>query len=611
VVAIPLIAAALFSALSSVLHRRRILDAAAIAVSVAVAAMCIGMMVATATGPALHWFGGWTPRNIASLCHPTSCAVGVDFSVDPLGAGMASLVAVLVTCALLFSWRYFETVGSMYHVLMLTFLAGMVGFSLTGDLFDMFVFFEVMGVSAYALTAYRIEEKGPVQGALNFAITNSVGAYLILTGIGLLYARTGALNMLQIGQSLGTHADGLVIAAWAVVMTGFLVKASIVPFHFWLADAHAAAPTPACVLFSGAMVELGLYAIARIHWTVFAPALASSAPAIHWVLLGFGVVTALLGAALCFSQHHLKRLLAFSTISHAGVFLCGVALLTPLGLGAAGVYVLGHGLVKGALFIGAGILVHRFENVDETALTRRGRQAAMVLEAGLFVAGALALAGTPPFLTYLGKGLLEDAALSSGLPWLIAVFVLASAVTAGAWLRATGRIFLGLDDEPRGDVASRREGHEEESGRDSRTPVTMLLPMGALLGTALAAGLLPQLLAQAQLASARLFNTAAYAKVVLGGAAPSTLTPAGTLEPTAPTLFHAGTGAAAAIGALLMATAAWNSQRGPRWLRTAGAVSSAAMRPLRRLHSGDVCDYTAWLVLGVGVLGGVLAVVVR
>ena len=109
---------------------------------------------------------------------------------------------------MIFSWRYFERVATYYHALMLIFLAGMVGFCLTGDIFDLFVWFELMGVSAYALTAYRPEERGSLQGALNFAITNSVGAYLSLSGIALIYGRTGALNMAQIGAAIARHPAG-------------------------------------------------------------------------------------------------------------------------------------------------------------------------------------------------------------------------------------------------------------------------------------------------------------------------------------------------------------------------------------------------------------------
>ena len=146
--------------------------------------------------PQVYWFAGFRPRH--------GIAIGIDFAVDPLSAGLASLAALLVTAAMIFSWRYFERVAHYFHAMMLTFLAGMVGFCLTGDIFDLFVWFELMGVSAYALTAYRPEERGPIQGALNFAITNSIGAYLSLSGIGLIYGRTGALNMAQIGQYIGS-----------------------------------------------------------------------------------------------------------------------------------------------------------------------------------------------------------------------------------------------------------------------------------------------------------------------------------------------------------------------------------------------------------------------
>src|SRR5207247_8220992 len=137
---------------------------------------------------------GWQPRH--------GVALGVAFSVDPLAAALAALAAVLTTASLVFSWRYFDEVATLFHVLMLVFLAGMVGFALSADLFNMFVFFELMGVCAFTLTGYRIDQPGPLQGGLNFAVTNSIAAFLILTGIGLLYGRTGALNLAQIGQSL-------------------------------------------------------------------------------------------------------------------------------------------------------------------------------------------------------------------------------------------------------------------------------------------------------------------------------------------------------------------------------------------------------------------------
>ena len=280
-VVVPLIAAAAISALRPLFRdKRRALDTVAILTAACVTAMLVVIMVRVSGGEQVYWFAGFRPSH--------GIAIGIDFAVDPLSAGLACMAALLVTASMVFSWRYFERVGTYFHALMLTFLAGMVGFCLTGDIFDLFVWFELMGVSAYALTAYRPEEKGPVQGALNFAITNSVGAYLSLSGIGLIYGRTGALNMAQIGRDIARHEPGgpssLVVVAFLLILMGLLIKSAIVPFHFWLADAHAVAPTPVCVLFSGVMVELGLYGIARVYWSMFGDGLGhrSPSPASSW-----------------------------------------------------------------------------------------------------------------------------------------------------------------------------------------------------------------------------------------------------------------------------------------------------------------------------------------
>src|SRR3989440_4251273 len=329
-------------------------DMVGVSICLAVVTMCALLLAHTVHhGPFAYWMGGWRPK--------PSVSIGLSFSIDPLGAGLATFAAVLVTAAMIYAWRYFEAVDGLFHVLMLVFLAAMVGFSLTGDLFNMVVFFELMGAVAYALTAYRIEERGPIQGAINFAISNSIGAYAIFVGIGMLYARTGALNMVQIGAALNGHrADALVIVAMALIFVGFLTKAAAVPVHFWLADAHAVAPTPVCVLFSGVMVELGIYAVARVYWTIFAGPLGAHGVQLRAILVALGTVTTLWGAVMCFAQRHLKRLLAFSTISHVGIFVCGIGLLSAKGLAGAATYIVGHGLTKAALFMLSGVLLHRF-----------------------------------------------------------------------------------------------------------------------------------------------------------------------------------------------------------------------------------------------------------
>ena len=486
-VAVPLLAAAAISAAGPLLGRaRRVLDAVAIGVAASVAVMLVIIMVRTGGGDQVYWFAGFRPAR--------GIAIGIDFEVGPLSAGLASLAAVLVTAGMTFSWRYFERVATYYHALMLIFLAGMTGFCLTGDIFDLFVWFEVMGVAAYALTAYRPEERGSLQGALTFAITNSIGAYLSLSGIGLIYGRTGALNMAQIGAYIGRHPpDGLVAVAFLLITAGLLIKSAIVPFHFWLADAHAVAPTPVCVLFSGVMVELGLYGIARVYWSMFGQALGHRA-AISHLFLALGVLTAVVGALFCVRERHIKRLLAFSTISHAGVFLAGIALLTPLGLAGAAVYVAAHGLVKAALFLCAGIVLHRLGSVNETWLHGRGRR--LRVTGVVFTLAALGLADLPPFGTFLGQGFIDDSAWAHGLPWVTAVFVICTILTGGAVLRVAGGVFYGLGDAPSEDAAMAAMAAEETSETESdkqRTPLTMIIPPALLVACAAALGLISRL----------------------------------------------------------------------------------------------------------------------
>ncbi len=604
-VAVPLLVAAALAATSSLpgLGRRLIADTVAIATAAAVTWMCAVLTVQSTHGPLVYWFGAWRPRQ--------GIALGISFTVDPLGAGLAGLAATLVTAALIYSWRYFDAIGNFYHVLMLVFLAAMAGFCLSGDLFDMFVFFELMGVAAFALTGYKILERGPLQGALNFAITNSIAALIVLSGIGLLYGRTGALNLAQIGHTLAGHpADGLVIAAFTFITAGFFVKAAVVPFHFWLPDAHAVAPAPVCVLFSGVMVELGLYAVARIYWTVFAGALGPHEPALRTVLVIAGVVTALVGAAMSLLEHHLKRLLAFSTVSHVGMFLAGVALFTPLGLAGAAVYILGHAMVKGALFLCTGILMHRFETVDMNHLHGRGR--ALPYTGALFAVGGLGLAGLPPCGTFLGKGLIEDAAATAGYAWLTPVFIVASIGTGGAILRAAGQVFLGWG-ERREDPSSADEGDQKESETTERheiTPVVLFAPALALLAVGFLLGLVPHLGHATEAAAAWFQDRPDYTALVLHGLRRATHLPA--LEPAGPTVSAVVSGLVSAVGAVVLALVALFRQRLPAALREGlGRMSAPALGFLRAVQSGHVGDYVAWLTVGVAILGAASVAALR
>ncbi|RKT09463.1 multisubunit sodium/proton antiporter MrpD subunit [Streptomyces sp. 1114.5] len=599
-VAIPLLGAAVLAVAGRRLPR---LGRDALATALAAAdVLCLALLWARTSpdGRAVSWLGGWNPSGGHS--------VGIVLVADRLGSGLALLAAALILAVLCYAWRYFEEPsgreGGLFPALLLLFEAGLCGFALTGDLFDAFVFFELMGAVAYALTGYRIEDPRPLQGALAFGLVNSAAAYLSLLGIGLLYARTGELGLAQIGAELdrlatpGHGPDALLVVAFVLVLAGPLVKAAAVPFHFWLPDAHAVAPSPVCMLLSGIMVELGVYGTARIHRVVFAGPGGLPDAVVRDTLLAFGVLTALVGAVMCWQQRHLKRMLAFSTVGHVGLFLVGAALLTPAGLAGTAVYVAAHAGAKAALFGLTGVLLDRYGSVDEHGLHGRARE--LRLPGLLFGLGALALAGLPPFGTGLGKAVAEEAA-GHELAWLPALFVLVSAVTGGAVLRAGLRVFGGVGAPPEEHpetAATSGEGEEPEirtPGR--RPPASMLLVPGLLLAGCLAVGVLPGV--------GRALAAGAAAFTDRDGYLADTLAHPGVVPPgpgPAPDAWWTGAGIGlglfSALLAVGLATAA--VRRDPR--RGTGGLHRVTVLPLRRLHSGLLGDYVAWLTVGLAAL---------
>jgi multicomponent Na+:H+ antiporter subunit D len=540
------------------------------------------LLHATSTGRVVAWAGGWQPR--------PKLTVGIVLIADRAGASVTVLVFALVAVALLFGWRYFDGVHAHYHALVLLFAAGMAGFALTGDLFDMFVFFELMGAAAYALTGFKIEDADSVQGGLTFGVVNSLGAYLTLTGIGLLYAHTGQLGLPQLATALaGQHADPLVLAAFVLICTGWLVKAAVVPFHFWLADAHAVAPAPVCVLFSGVMAPLGCYGLARVYWTVFRGVLPDSAA--HRAFLVLGVVTAVVGAVMCLIQRHIKRLLAYSTIAHIGLFVIGIAALSPLGLAGAGVYVAGHAAVKGALFLLTGILLSRYSSVDELDLHGRARDHRIAGCA--FAIGALALAGLPPFGTALGKSLIDDAGGSTALT---ALTVIVSALTGGAALRVALRVYFGMGPRPSTQSTSdlsTGEHEEPDTSTSGATPASMVAAVALLLAGGLAIGFVPG----AGPAAAAFADQYAYVGNALARPVPAVLAPAPDATWTTSAVI---VGLCTSVLAVLVSVAGLYVRRAPAWLRP-------GLASLHRLHSGHIGDYAAWLVFGAAAFAGLLA----
>lgn len=586
---IPVVLPLLMAAVLAALHRmpKPLAFLLSILTTLTVTCVAVALLNYTRDEPLIvYWFGAWTPR--------AGMAPGIGFAIDTTGAMLVLIASVLTTASLIFSSQYFDTVGTLYHTLLLIFLAAMDGFALTGDLFNMFVFFELMSAAAYALCGYKSEEPGPLQGALNFAVTNTIGAFIVLVGIALLYSRTGALNMAQIGRALGGRADTLVVVAFALIVCGFCVKGAIVPFHFWLADAHAVAPAPVCVLFSGVMVELGLYAVVRVYWAMFSAPLAPHMSETRTLLATFGAATAITGALMCYAQRHLKRLLAFSTIAHTGILLLGVALLTPQALAGVEIYVVGHAMLKGGLFLAAGIILHRTATLDEIELAKRPRR--LPLAAALLLAGAAGLAGAPPFGTFWGDMMIGGAAHAMRNEWVEWIAFAASAATAGAIFRFTARALLGWGPakELMGEPGSKIKERPDTHAGHRHTPPAMWIPAIGLMVLGIFAGLVPRLTGAALASAIRVEDRSSYAARTLDHLAP--YPPAVGDQP-----LMAGD-VARGVGSLLTALALAGITLGSGRTVPAGRLRPA-IRWLRDLHSGVIPDYVTWVMVGTAVFG--------
>jgi multicomponent Na+:H+ antiporter subunit D len=552
-VAGPMVAAGLLLAGAHVLPPK-LADVISVLVALAAAACCGWMAAEAAQGPLVYWFGGWAPRD--------GLVLGIGFHVDQAGAIVAAFIGVLFAATMVFSWGYFDEVHAHFHVLMLLFMAGMIGFCLTHDLFNLFVWFEVMSVAGFALTGYHLRPSA-LAGALNFTVVNTIGSYLLLSGIGLLYVKLGTLDFSALARGVAADpGDPVVLAGFAVLAAGFLIKAAQVPFQFWLADAHAVAPSPVSVIFSGAMVSIGLFGVMRLLWPIFGGSDDVRAAA-HTLLLGMGAASAAIGGAMALIQRHIKRLLAFSTISHVGIMLIGLALLDRQGLAGMLTYLVGHGLVKGALFAVAGIMLASLGGIDEIGLRGMGRR---IWPAGVVMGlGGLLLGGAPVGLMDEGIGRIDATA-----PWwAVAALLAGAACTGGAVLRVTGRVFAGL-----GKVAGEEERAPTEQEREqaNRPLWLMLIPAALLLLLVFPAAPFAGPLA------------AAAAAQVMEGA------PAGASGEPLAWLPWVSVAAAVSIAAL-------DLFRG--WVgRLTTRLTRPATMALQAVHSGIVGDYVAWLVVG-------------
>ncbi|MBI5298620.1 MAG: NADH dehydrogenase [Chloroflexi bacterium] len=354
--------------------------------------------------------------------------------LDGLTFLLAAMVLTLGTLAILFSGRYMagEIGEEKYYAMLLAMIGLMIGLGCANDLFNLWVWFEAMAVSSYLLVAFYREQPGSLEAGMKYVVQSAVGSVLALLGVALVLAQTGTLDMDQIQLMVGTmklNHLGL-LAAGALFFIGFGVKVAMVPLHTWLPDAHSQAPSGISAMLSGVVIEAGLVAMLRALSTLTGFALSWG-----WLLLGFGALNMLYGNLLALQQVQVKRMLAFSSLSHIGYILMGlgIALVSGQAAGAQGAsfHLFTHMLMKGLAFLAVGAAMYALFHEqgihrplvahDLNGISTRYPWVALSLSIAL-----LALGGLPPLAGFMSKWQIFVAGFQSGNGWLMGFVVFAA-----------------------------------------------------------------------------------------------------------------------------------------------------------------------------------------
>lgn len=441
---------------------------------------------------------------VEALNEPITVSIGgfsapfaINLVAGPTGALLSTFIGFLGLFIVIYSLDY-VTKGAInkYYTLLLLLLTGATGIVLTGDIFNLFVFFEILCVSAYSLVAY-LGDKSGVEASIKYMIQGSVGSSFLLLGIGLLYAQYGTLNMAELANAIESTGGVDVFIPLVLMITGLGVEGALFPLNSWLPDAYSSAPSSISAVLSGIATGTGLYAVARVVFTVF------GAEPVMQLLAIIGLLTLLVGQFSAFSQNDLKRLLAYSSVGQIGLIAFGLGLASQQGVMGGLFQLVSHGLAKALLFLTAGYLIYRTGSKKISDLKGLGKT--MPLASLGFSVGAFSLVGLPPFIGFSSKFMVVRAALSkSGFFYTILVgLVLIGTVIEGSYFFRIIQLLYFKEGELDNDV--------------KRVPFSALVPISILIIVIVGVGLYPGLITNfLNDASAELLNRASYLSSIMG-----------------------------------------------------------------------------------------------
>lgn len=403
------------------------------------------LLVQSADGvPLVYRLGNW------------EAPFGIVLVIDRLNATLLTLTGVLALCVVVFATGGADRAGRHFHPLFLFQLLGINGAFLTGDIFNLFVFFEVMLIASYGLMLHGGGAER-LKAGFQYVAINLVASTLFLIGAGLIYAATGTLNMADLAVKAGEigAGDQAILKAGALLLfLVFATKASLVPLHWWLPSTYASTSAPAAAIFM-IMTKVGAYAILRVYGMVFGVDAGPLANVAVPFVLPAAAITLFIGALGVLGSHRLKSLAAFSVVASMGTLLLALGTFTATGVSAALYYLVHSTLAGAALFLIAGLVADRRGEAGDRLLPAPAIRNDLMI-GGFYLLAAIGMAGLPPLSGFIGKVMILDALRASlAWPWLWALVLATSLLLTIGFVRAGSAIFWGtlpVPPEDRGDA---------------------------------------------------------------------------------------------------------------------------------------------------------------
>ena len=403
-------------------------------------------LVTTGENLSLYKAGGWEPIN--------KIPIGIYMVMDGFTVIVLCIINIIGFLSAFYSISYIKryTAENYFYALFCLMVAGMNGVVLSGDLFNIFVFLEISVISAYALVAFGVE-KNELEASFKYQVLGSIASFLILFGIGFIYWKTKTLNIADIKQAFTSGYDRtFYLFVQILILSGFGLKAAIIPFHAWLPDAHSSAPSSISAMLSGVLIKaVGIYVIIRLFFNMF---VISESMAV--LITTLGTLSMVIGVFLAIGQWDIKRLLAYHSISQMGYVVMSIGIgmillsrgakpeIASLAIAGGLFHLVNHAAFKGLLFLNAGAIEYTIgtRNLKEMG----GLAKSMPVTSATSFIASMSISGIPPFNGFFSKLIIIIAAIMAKFYLLAVLAVIVSIITLASFLKFQRFAFYNKSD---------------------------------------------------------------------------------------------------------------------------------------------------------------------